>query len=430
MKNNKTIILIVVVALIAIVTISIVFIAKGNSKEKLQNEVMNNIAQENKNSETQNTPIGEEGHTEEENNEIEKLPDITLKGKIAAEKSKYTDSNGNIAVIPAGFEVVTNSPNINDGLVISDVENDDLENSKKGNQFVWIPVPDPVIDVSRANDDSQINEVISKSIDDGKYPMAIKLESGDYKSILYEFKSKNLGSAIDVSFVRYQTGSNGLCEPENLRSGDNKDNITDWTDSLYQEEYNEMIKAVKESKGFWVARFETSISSEGIAQSKKDEGIFSGESWYSCYNVQKTLNVETTKSHMIWGAQWDQIMIWLKNVINNDGVANKFYILDSTNMGNYLETQVSNKEENIIIKDKGVATKCKSGEIEISKVKNIYDLAGNVFEWTMEANYLSVRIVRGGYCTYGATTYPASSRYYTASPDYINTAFGSRMVLY
>ena len=43
------------------------------------------------------------------------------------------------------------------GLVISDVQGDDLENSKKGNQFVWVPV-------EKESDYTRNNKIDSSSI--------------------------------------------------------------------------------------------------------------------------------------------------------------------------------------------------------------------------------------------------------------------------
>ena len=40
--------------------------------------------------------------------------------------------------IPTGFYYVGGTKNT--GVVISDVENDDMDNTEKGNQFVWVPV--------------------------------------------------------------------------------------------------------------------------------------------------------------------------------------------------------------------------------------------------------------------------------------------------
>ena len=70
-------------------------------------------------------------------------------------------------------------------------------------------------------------------------------------------------------------------------------------------------------------------------------------------------------STLCYGVQWDAVLRW----INKDYSIN--YILrDSTEKGNY------DANGNLI----------KSGNDENYQIKNIYDLAGNVSEWTME-NY-------------------------------------------
>ena len=48
-----------------------------------------------------------------------------------------SDGKGNVIPVPKGFYYAGGDKNI--GFVISDAENDDLDNSKHGNQFVWIP---------------------------------------------------------------------------------------------------------------------------------------------------------------------------------------------------------------------------------------------------------------------------------------------------
>ena len=66
--------------------------------------------------------------------------DIAKQGEIVTGGNKYyTDATG-AAVIPEGFAVVTNPDKIENGLVISDKPNDDMENTAGGNQFVWVPV--------------------------------------------------------------------------------------------------------------------------------------------------------------------------------------------------------------------------------------------------------------------------------------------------
>ncbi len=80
----------------------------------------------------------------EENAQNPKQGEIMVENReykdIMVENREYKDSEGKIAIIPKGFCVVKGTDPISKGLVISDVENDDMENSKGGNQFVWIPV--------------------------------------------------------------------------------------------------------------------------------------------------------------------------------------------------------------------------------------------------------------------------------------------------
>ena len=58
---------------------------------------------------------------------------------VTGGNTEYTDETGT-AVIPEGFAVVTDPDTIENGLVISDKPNDDMNNTAGGNQFVWVPV--------------------------------------------------------------------------------------------------------------------------------------------------------------------------------------------------------------------------------------------------------------------------------------------------
>ena len=49
-----------------------------------------------------------------------------------------------------------------------------------------------------------------------------------------------------------------------------------------------------------------------------------------------------------------------------------------------------------------------TGSVASDVSKKIYDLAGNCWEWTMEADNTIFRVVRGGYYN---IAYPVSSRY-------------------
>ena len=122
--------------------------------------------------------------------------------------------------------------------------------------------------------------------------------------------------------------------------------------------------------------------------------------------------VDKVQSLMITGAQYDQIMIWMRNV-KNTSYDTKYYIKDSTGMGNC-----------------GQYSKKTSGSNDAYSVKKVFDLAGNLNEWTCEAYYESVRADRGGNCYNDGSTYPASDRYGNDSPNYYDGVYSSRSTLY
>ena len=134
---------------------------------------------------------------------------------------------------------------------------------------------------------------------------------------------------------------------------------------------------------------------------------------------------------MIWGCQWDQIMIWMKDIRNNNVVqGSRYFIINSSNMGNYLNTEIKISEDQT--KRAGEAFRFKAGEVGGAMIKNIYDLAGNVWEWTMEANFTNSRTVRGGDCSYDGESYSVSARF-SFKPTYTGEKLeniGSRMILY
>ena len=65
-----------------------------------------------------------------------------------------------------------------------------------------------------------------------------------------------------------------------------------------------------------------------------------------------------------------------------------------------------------------------------SNVKNIYDMAGNIYEWSLETWEVRYRTDRGGnYDTKYATSTYASYRHYR-EPSTSGGYYGSRMTLY
>ena len=278
-------------------------------------------------------------------------------------------------------------------------------------QFVWVPAPNAIaVDM---NDDEVVNETdIDLMIAQDKYPMAIAIDDTNYRGVLYDFNEN--GGILTISDQSWSSTSTGYREPAYLEDGswadgsDYNDTEPKISQSLLQSEFNEMVNKVSNNKGFWVGRYETSNMTSNNTKDKNNKikvvrGATSGVSgnsinWYRMYAQQKAYRNLTeissiTTSSMIWGSQWDQIMIWMKDVpseYTDTEYTGKYYITNSVGMGNF--GTISGIDDGW-----SSSSPAPTGFQDIYKVKNVFDLAGNIYEWTLEANDNSFRTFQGGY---------------------------------
>ena len=273
-------------------------------------------------------------------------------------------------------------------------------------QFVWVPVENAVLDLSGNStalaDDASIKAEVQKEIDAGRYPMAIKKDENTYMGVLYQFSEETIGeNQKQVKVEPYSswkpTSTNsGRREPDVITDYDNDEtDLTQINDILgtgyttadqfnsdLQTDFKEMVIRVAENKGFWVGRYETSkMNAEQISVIKGTKDGINNVNWYNIYAKQKKYSSQkslgTMQSSMIWGSQWDQIMIWMKEEENEK--KNSYYVINSLGMGNY---GTSDDEQS------GLAN------TGFSKVKNVFDLAGNVRDWSLEASSTNGRVLR------------------------------------
>lgn len=314
---------------------------------------------------------------------------------------------------------------IADGYVVTDGSN---------NEFVWIPVTTPV-----AENEQQLSALIAV----GRYPMAVKTTVTDgvqnYRGVLYDFGYDIENNKVTVTARNYSADS-GYREPAYLTSNTDGDaskynpfTVEEFSEATLQREFNTMVEKVKTNGGFYIGRYETSYNGT-VVESKANKVSMTAEDnsqmWYGMYDKQKGLTNGNIISSMIWGSQYDQVMLWMKEVPNPNASSKPFYILDSTSMGNYYNVAVYDSEGANIIKVVGTGAKLNTGVTTFTKVKNVYDLAGNVNEWTMETYDTDSRVQRGGdYDCFTASDAPASYRI-GGSPSYPDGDLGSRLVLY
>ena len=283
------------------------------------------------------------------------------------------------------------------GLVISDnVADKELDKGKEnvrrdlaGNQWVWVPVETP--------------SSLYTTVDAG---VALSGSTG-VKTTKYT------NSAIISGQTRGLPGSTDYREPDILTD-------TGYDDSNYakagfssfanmaenmKNDYEEMIASLEKYKGFYIGRYELTANGE------KTGATQTGITWYEYYKNCTTLVVGSkVKARMIWGLQWDATCNWLDN--------SGFNIKDSSTWGNYDNNTAT-----------GHGTKQNTGFSESWKANNIYDFAGNCWEFTQEARNTNGRASRGGSSSTNGSYNPASNRY-LSSPTSTYSHCGSRPTLY
>ena len=309
-----------------------------------------------------------------------------------------TDATPVTVPVPKGYVAskVTGETTVENGFVIYE-ETDEVNDTNKDtaqttrNQFVWVPVAD-------------VSEMYGTDA------------SGKKWGKLYSFSADgitpvNWTEQNGVMTVTTTSGSNSYREPEVVSfDSSNSVNLTQ-----LETQFDSMIASVEKYGGFYIGRYETGNLSQAETVVVKNNIDIGSQTWYTIYNKSKEVaansNVTTT---MIWGCQWDATLRWMYNSGDSD---KKTYTYNSTGKGNYSGTQGSS---NRIIP---------TGSNEQYAVNNIYDMAGNARDWTIEANNTDVRVLRGGGGGDDAVSYSTSSRN-ANGPSNGSNGDGSRIALY
>ena len=339
----------------------------------------------------------------------------------------YVDKNGTTIAKKQGIsepwlptataEILSN--NIEEGLVIKD---------EKDNEWVWVEVPKTIT----AN---------------AKTEAAIEANLKNYVSTIYT----RPGGYSD----KYSSGK-GLTEEE------------------YLEKKSEMLKSIKYNGGFYIGRYEAGVEGRNLIKKYYDyygnelTDISNGYYIYSgtwdettpgktvikncsapylwvnneqAENLAEELATGETNTTLPFGIQWD---LALKFIKENSSLSETDLSSNSTGWGNYLNSEFTSESNSGYSLDYGISWKLgaytKSASREMCFAtgacnnfakNNIYDLAGNVSEWTLEkyADSGISGVTRGG--SYGDNGYmkPAFSRNFINVND-SSLALGFRAVLY
>jgi prepilin-type N-terminal cleavage/methylation domain-containing protein len=227
------------------------------------------------------------------------------------------------------------------------------------------------------------------------------------------------GGISGIDYTYYSDGTNLGTTPFNeLAEGEGIETIND---------------AVKKSGGFYIMRYEASVN--GADASAMAKSTVNSVPWTSAvtspvplatFNIAKDRSesmgtdygyTSNVKTHLLYGAEWDTTVAWLisSGVITGD-LTNGALVETPSDLQEFNGADWGNYNNDTL----GIlGTPANTGAYESTKKNNIYDLSGNVWEWTMEVNTNTLKD--------GKSPYSGSLRV-LRSGSFYNSAISSTVV--
>ena len=328
---------------------------------------------------------------------------------------------------------------LNNGLVIKDANE---------NEYVWIEVPKSLYANSNYNTETTTaDQKPANSEDYDKIEYCLKKYTADYKK----------GTRYKDEYY--------------------SDKTTGLTETQYIELKQKMLKSVYKNGGFWIGRYEAGIienrtesgtpTAAPLSKSGTVENPVYPYTYVTCSQAQILANMLTTNDYtgsLMFGVQWKLVLKHIETKIGNSNlISNGKNILteDSTSWGNYYDasfeinrgkyakyaalistwndyntelancvTYTNETSTKVVATSSSNAILLTTGASDACKKMNIYDLAGNVWEWTLECEASTGLpcVNRGGSCK--STGIKTASSSNSCSVNNNNNSTGFRVSLF
>ena len=291
----------------------------------------------------------------EESTEKEKRQLSQVEASTHLENYTYTDAEKNTATIPAGFAVsnVEGENLVSKGLVII---------GTTGNEYVWIPC---TTDSNATNKLQYKREETAWGIEDDNGTKAIK----DELTLTGVVPSK-------------EESDNG---------------ITTTVLNEIVEQVKTEIASINANGGYYIGRYETG-NENNVAVIKQNQEPYTNIKWSEAYSLTKGIDVgRKANSYLCSSYAWDTAI----KFIQTHSTATNYATSRENFNGNWQDKEVKDKSGNII-KKTGTAARLNTGLT--TSWANIYDMGGNVGEFTTELNPNTSEavVLRGGDYSGGA----------------------------
>ena len=223
---------------------------------------------------------------------------------------------------------------------------------------------------------------------------------------------KKYGTYYKFSATAYTKGLNRSYEPQTTQNDKQSTYLTTYLNGMSREDFlmemeidfDKMLNSVATYGGYYIGRYETGDLSQATPVVKRMNTDIGSQTWYTMWKKARKLTGTSAGVQMIWGIQWDETMKWLIDT------GEKTYAevgKDSTSWGNYYNnsfTYYTNTSKSTATKASRRSVRILSGAYEGANANNVFDLAGNVYDWTLESDGSGTgfsRYCRGGYYGYG-----------------------------
>ncbi len=323
-----------------------------------------------------------------------------------------TDADGVQVPVPKGYvgSTIEGENTVKGGYVIYEgtnpVNGDDIWNERNTrNQYVWVPVDKDQLSQMYGIDSNgkmwgklyDFDELNSNTT--GTAPNNWSESNGVMKISSTSYREPDVVSYYDIPSYLRRYGARAESTEELLMD--------------LEKEFTQSIISIAKYGGFYIGRYETGGLNAEAKVVRMDTNI-SSQTWYSMYEKCKKLRGanENVVTSMIFGSQFDRTLMWLIESDNDIEIAD--VATDSKDWGNYYNVSLKydsdgdGSEE--ATKQESRSTRIPAGSSEQTKANNIYDLCGNVYDWTIEACGTVNRVLRGGYYGNSSAVGPASYR--------------------